>query len=276
MNRQDKGNGKRGIEWTDYTWNPVGGCRHACTWTMPDGNVARCYAADVAEGVAQSAYTHGFEHHYWNPERLQEPLQLKTPARIFLDSMSDLMGAWVPDEHICAVFDVCRRAEWHSFQLLTKNAPRLAKFAGEIPANVWVGVSMPPTTMLGHALDQQRRGRYMHKALETLALMRPYHATLITLPARPIRWLSLEPLSFDVADMLDGYRHVIDWLVIGAASRGRTYYQPDPAYVDNVLAFADTEPRIPVFFKGNLEWEPRRENYPFQTQLSLFDQEATR
>ena len=42
MNKQDKGNGKRGIEWTDYTWNPVGGCRHGCRWEMPDGAIALC------------------------------------------------------------------------------------------------------------------------------------------------------------------------------------------------------------------------------------------
>lgn len=32
MNKQDKGNGRRGIEWTEYTWNPVGGCQHGCRW----------------------------------------------------------------------------------------------------------------------------------------------------------------------------------------------------------------------------------------------------
>lgn len=141
MNKQ----GPNGIEWTQFSWNPVSGCHHACTWTMPDGRVAECYAKTVAERVAMTAYPEGFAHHYWHPERLEEPLKVKKPARIFLDSMSDLMGAWVPDEQIEDVLDICRRASWHQFQLLTKNAPRLLKFNGRIPSNVWVGVSAPPS-----------------------------------------------------------------------------------------------------------------------------------
>jgi protein gp37 len=65
---------------------------------MPDGSVAICYAEAVAERLAASAYPHGFAHHYWRPEMLQAPLKVKQPAKIFLDSMSDLMGHWVPDE----------------------------------------------------------------------------------------------------------------------------------------------------------------------------------
>src|SRR5687768_11051635 len=102
MNKQGQiVNGKvvGGIEWTKtilpdgterqgYTWNPVAGCKHACRWTMPDGSVAVCYAETVAEKVAGSAYPHGFSHHYWHPKRLNEPLGLKEPAKIFMDSMS--------------------------------------------------------------------------------------------------------------------------------------------------------------------------------------------
>ena len=45
LNKQGKGK----IEWTDFTWNPVGGCRHACRWKMPDGTIARCYAESFVE-----------------------------------------------------------------------------------------------------------------------------------------------------------------------------------------------------------------------------------
>lgn len=43
MNKQKTAKG-RGIEWTDYTWNPVRGCQHGCRWTMPDGTIAKCYS----------------------------------------------------------------------------------------------------------------------------------------------------------------------------------------------------------------------------------------
>ena len=247
MNKQgSKGKG-RGIEWTQYTWNVIRGCQHACRWTMPDGTVAVCYAETIANNVAQNAYPHGFEHHYWNPQVLEEPLKLREPSRIFLDSMSDLMGAWVPDEQIHAVLDVCKRAHWHSFQLLTKNAPRLEQF--DFPANVWVGVSAPPTQMFGKSLTLDQQKRLVERQLRALSLVR----------GAGVRWMSIEPLSFDIAPLL--VNAPLDWVVIGAATNGMRTYQPKREWVENVLAVMD-EQHIPVFFKGNLQWDAWREAYP--------------
>jgi protein gp37 len=253
MNKQNKGNGARGIEWTDYTWNPVAGCKFGCEWLMPDGQTAQCYAKTVAEGLAQHAYPDGFERVYWHPDRLDQPLRLKTPSKIFLDSMSDLLGAGVPDEYVRAVFDVCRRAYWHDFQILTKNPARLLKLAHEIPANVWAGVSAPPTFMRGHQVNQEAM---MNRALECLSKI---HTS--TRGPR-VLWMSLEPLSFDVAVLLHSwYAKFLDWLVIGAASNGRTTYQPDPEHVQHVLNWA--APRgVKIFFKGNLDWTPHLEHWP--------------
>lgn len=251
MNKQDKGNGNRGIEWTDYTWNPVGGCKHACRWQMPDGSIARCYAESVAEGVARAAYPQGFGAHYWNPQRLDEPPAVKEPSRIFLDSMSDLMGAWIPDDQVRRVLDACRATPRHEFQLLTKAPARLLKFADAFPKNVWIGVSMPPTVFMGHHLSPEQQARYMARTMDVFE-------TLCERAPENILWLSLEPLSFDVAPLL---RPVVDWLVIGAATNGRTAYQPDRAHVENVLGFANHH-GVPVFFKGNLDWSPWREEFP--------------
>lgn len=254
MNKQDKGNGSRGIEWTDYTWNPVGGCRHACKWVMPDGSVAQCYAKSVAEGVAMAAYPDGFEHHYFSPTRLDEPLKLKTPSKIFLDSMSDLMGHWVPDEHIYRVFDTCRAADWHLFQLLTKNPIRLLNFTDSIPANVWIGASLPPSYMWGNRLAHDQQTRMFTKTLEVFRSL--------SFLLDNILWLSLEPLSFNAAEIMRDFTYLyVSWIVIGAASNGRGLYQPDPAHVNSVLNLADSL-NIPVFFKGNLDWLPRREEFP--------------
>lgn len=35
---QNKAN--RGIEWCDYTNNPIGGCLHGCKWDMPEYSAA--------------------------------------------------------------------------------------------------------------------------------------------------------------------------------------------------------------------------------------------
>lgn len=248
MNKQYKSPDSRGIEWTDYTWNPVAGCRHACRWTMPDGSVAICYAETVAERVAGSAYPNGFTHHYWHPKRLNEPLGLKEPAKIFMDSMSDLMGHWVPDEQIKEVLQICERTPQHSYQLLTKNAPRLTQF--KFPKNVWVGVSAPPSFMMGKPLTYDQQVRMVQRQL---AILRNVDAK--------IRWMSIEPLSFDIAPLLVDRHAPLEWVVIGAATNGNKVYQPDPEWTENVLIWADGN-NCPVFFKGNLKWEVWREEFP--------------
>lgn len=261
MNKQDKGNGKRGIEWTDYTWNPVGGCKHDCKWTMPDGSEARCYAADVAEGVARAAYPNGFEDHYWHAQRLREPLAVKERSRIFLDSMSDIFGAWVPQSHVEQVFATVEAAYWHEFQALTKAPKIILKYADQLPDNLWIGVSMPPSHMMGHALSHDQQVRFLH------ATNRVFQQLRQDWRKSNVLWMSLEPLSFDVAPYVRF--DLLDWIVIGAASNGRTKYQPDPVHVQNVLDVADSH-NIPVFFKGNLEWGPRREFFPVVDTADLF------
>ena len=260
MNRQGKlVNGKvaGGIEWTKtvnsdgteqrgFTWNPVGGCFHRCRWTMPDGTTATCYAELVAENVAQAAYPLGFANHYWNPGRLGEPLRVKQPARIFLDSMSDLMGHWVPGEQIQAVLDICQQASQHTFQLLTKNAPRLAQFA--YPPNIWVGVSSPPDSFMGKPLSRPQQIRMLKRSLEVLRQIEV-----------PVKWMSVEPLSWDIAPHLVG--SALNWVVVGAATNGPRQYQPEPEHVSRLLGVLDRE-QVPVFFKGNLEWQPWREGFP--------------
>jgi protein gp37 len=252
MNKQYKSPTKRGIEWTDYTWNPVGGCKHGCRWSMPDGSIAECYAETVAERVAQSTYPNGFEHHYWRPELLNEPLSLSKPSRIFLDSMSDLMGAWVSDDQIEQVLEVCTKASWHSFQLLTKNAPRLTQF--RFPPNVWVGVSAPPSIMFGKPLTYNQQVRMLARMMEVLKTIDV-----------PVRWMSIEPLSFDIAPLLEDSE--LEWAVIGAATNGSKAYQPRAEWVQNVLDVLDAQ-GTQVFFKGNLTWTPWREDFPI-TQATL-------
>jgi protein gp37 len=232
MNEQ----GPKGIEWTNFTWNPVGGCEHDCKWAMPDGSIAQCYAKTIAEKF-RKVYPEGFEHHYWRPHLLKEPLKMKRPARIFLDSMSDLMGAWVPDEQIQQVLEVASQAHWHTFQLLTKNAPRLLKF--EFPPNVWVGVSAPPTFILGKEMDRKQQSRMLARTLDVLGQVKAQTT-----------WMSIEPLSWDIAPEMES--HPLQWIVIGAASNGKKVYQPNPVWVQNLLNLMD-QTETPVFFKGNLK-----------------------
>ena len=91
---------KTKIEWCDMTWNPVTGCKLGCPY---------CYAAKLARRFGKS-----FEPEF-HSERLAQPAQIKKPQNIFVCSMADLFGEWVPDEWIKAVFDACAAAPQHRY-----------------------------------------------------------------------------------------------------------------------------------------------------------------
>jgi protein gp37 len=242
---------RRGIQWTDATWNPVGGCQHACRWTMPDGSTAICYAEEIANKF-DAIYKDGFAHHYWRPAMLGEPLKEKKPMKIFMDSMADLFGRWVPADQIEQVIATARAADWHAFQSLTKNAPRLLGF--DLPANMWVGCSSPPDSMFGQNLTRAQQEKMLHRILDVLAQK-----------TRNITWISFEPLSWDVAPIVAQYPGVLDWSVIGAATNGRKTYAIDPGLVRNLVDVLDAQ-KVPIFYKGNLEGNPAagpwREMFP--------------
>jgi protein gp37 len=234
-------NGKlisRGIEWTDATWNPIAGCQHGCRWKMPDGSIAICYAEHVAEGVAKHAYEQGFEHHYWKPKHLDSPKKKKTPLKIFVGSMADLFGHWVLAEQIEAVLSVARECPEHIFQLLTKNPVRTKDF--DMPSNVWVGTSSPPDFMWGKQLSTVQRERMLHRMLESLSQA---EAT--------VKWMSIEPLSWNVAPILKQYPDILNWAVIGAASNGSTLYAPKAEDFFEVQSVLDSQ-NVAIFFKGNM------------------------
>lgn len=279
-----------GIEWLKrilpdlsemqgFTWNVVGGCLHRCQWIMPqtDGSdtprIAECYAKDVAEtGVAKTHYPQGFEHHYFTAKRLKEPVRHKTPRRIFPDSMSDLLGAWVPKEQLEQVIDAMRQAHWHVFCLLTKNAPRYKKIK-DLPSNVWAGASTPPDYMFGKRLDRHQQEAMLEKIMSIFADL-----------VHPVKWLSIEPLSWDVSAIIRTwlwvYPAALQWIVIGAASDGNKTIQPDEELFRKLIAVCD-EFAIPVFFKGNLDRDLAiriggrwREDFPTSDPLRKFDVEV--
>jgi protein gp37 len=105
MNKQ----GKDGIEWCDFTWNPVTGCNHGCSY---------CYAKGMYHRFNRS-----FEPMF-NPKKLDEPAKKKKPSKIFVVSAGDLFGEWVPDEWIDEVFMKCQEVDRHSYLFLTKNPKR--------------------------------------------------------------------------------------------------------------------------------------------------------
>jgi protein gp37 len=181
------------IEWTDATWNPVRGC------TKISPGCKLCYAEVFAErfrGVPGHPYEQGFDLRLV-PEKLAEPLRWQTPKMIFVNSMSDLFHEGVPDEYIEAVARVMVKAEWHTYQILTKRSARMAsllrgrlRFAAKA-AHIWWGVSV----------ENREYGL-------------PRLRDLQKSPAA-IRFLSVEPLLEELGSLnLSG----IHWVIVGGES----------------------------------------------------------
>ena len=243
MNRQ---NPPKGIEWTrirdadgeelpGYTWNPTGGCFHGCTWQMPDGSITECYAKTIAERFTR-AYNHGFEHHYWRPHNLDAPLKVKDPAGIFVGSMADLFGHWVPGEQIDLVIHTMRQARQHTFQTLSKFPIRLPDF-NPFPDNVWVGVSLPAGHLMSETGGARALGAYMRH-------MRRIEAR--------VRFMSIEPLWFDVTPVFEEWLETgedlpFEWVIIGAATNGRSIFQPDVEWTGRLIELLDDAESADIF-----------------------------
>jgi protein gp37 len=100
---------KTRIEWCDWTWNPIVGCEPI------SAGCQNCYAASISKRFGLP-----WGQPVFRPERLEEPLKVEKPARIFVCSMGDFFHAKVLREWKEAVFRVIDRAPRHTFIFLTK------------------------------------------------------------------------------------------------------------------------------------------------------------
>lgn len=133
---------KTSIEWAQETWNPLAGCKEispGCT---------NCYAAVMAHRLAamgQEKYKGTTKKAAsgkvtwtgkinFDPSALMIPLKRKKPTTWFVNSMSDLFHADVPDEYIDKVFAVMALCPQHTFQVLTKRAERLPRYFQSLQA----------------------------------------------------------------------------------------------------------------------------------------------
>lgn len=114
------------------TWNPVGGCKHHC---YGDG----CWAAHQAPRIPR--YNDGFDH----PKLFEHELKKRFHGDVvvFVASMGDLFGEWVPDEWIFKVIEAMKKSDPKvTFFLETKNPARYAKFLYLLPPNTIISTTI--------------------------------------------------------------------------------------------------------------------------------------
>lgn len=226
------------IQWTDRTWNPVRGC------SIVSPGCVNCYAMKQAHRFSgEGRAYHGLTKQtsagpQWTgkirtvSDALLEPLSWRKPARVFVNSMSDLFHEDVPDVFIVEVFATMALAHRHTFQILTKRPERMRQWfaangrAADVAVavfkrfprlrqadvesrravkqwplpNVWLGVS---------AEDQQRADERIPLLLQTPAAVRfvsaepllgPIDLERVPLPGAAERWYELKGVAQPAAE----------------------------------------------------------------------------
>ena len=232
---------KTKIEWCDSTWNPVTGCYHGCPYCYARNMINRfswkAYITAPAEGVKEInepvkdengkriPYPFAFTptlHRY----RLED-YKDKPGRTIFVCSMADLFGEWVPDEWIEDVFAACKAAPQHRYLFLTKNPKRYIQLsnAGKLPSasNMWYGTTV--TTA-----EQEY---YYNKGLLDWS-----HT-----------FISIEPIMGNFTD-LNGVPP--QWIIVGAETGNRKeMVVPQKAWIENLVSECKKH-SIPIFMKDSL------------------------
>ena len=263
---------KTKIEWADYTWNPVTGCLHGCGY---------CYARKIANRFAGGGYGKekdmfiskykgdAFKPPYvlndpqlvktkddwyrvapypfgfaptFHKYRLNEPQQVKKSSKIFVVSMGDLFGEWIPDEWIWKVYEACGKADWHKYLFLTKNPEAYAKvfYRSELDYrhNFWLGTTVT---------DDKSFCEKGYELFESTGADQKRHAH---------RFLSIEPLLNKIGDKALRNIQFIDWIIVGQQTNPDR--PPKDEWVQAIIDKCRTA-GVPVFVKS-----PLYEKFPIQ------------
>ncbi len=251
------------IDWCDSTWNPVTGCLHGCEY---------CYARNIAHRfggfteledtdldykeicesniveiekplkylndkgkIGKSVYPFFFKPTLYR-YKLDEPKKWKKGRNIFVCSMADLFGKWVPDEWIQGVFAACEKAPQHNYLFLTKNPHRYVELAEKgilrRYGNMWYGWT--------EVSDRKRPH----------ILCFPYHVNT---------FVSVEPILDKVHPSLG------DWIIVGAETgRRKDKVIPKREWIEQIVDDC-RKYKIPLFMKSSLSeiWgEPLIQKFP--------------
>ena len=283
---------KTKIEWATDTWNPTTGCDRV------SAGCDNCYALGMAKrlkamGSADyqtdgdpktSGPGFGLAIH---PHRLDQPLRWKKPRKVFVNSMSDLFHADVPDEHLNRVFDVMEQAQRHTFQILTKRHARMRTFmqgrmdrkreyadqfascpteamrtspaakdarfrAENPPSNIWLGVSVE---------SQQWADIRIPALLDTPAAVRFLSCEPLLGPVDLMEFLHVRPIGKDLTDLPlppSGAEAcglpALHWVIVGGESgHGARPMHPDWA---RNLRDQCAAAKVPYLFKQWGAWAP--------------------
>lgn len=216
---------KTKIEWTDYSWNPITGCKHGCWY---------CYAHKLFTRFHRS-----FEPTF-HPERLDELKKLKKPAKIFVCSVADIFAHWTPREWGQRVIDEVQKPEYNhlTFQLLTKAPENMGYYHINPQPNIWIGVTITGQDEIN----------------EMNTLVEGWEGN---------KFVSFEPLLEPINPNRAGFKIYfpkIGWVIIGRLT-GSSRVKLEKEWVQTLIEECRAN-GIPVFVKDNVNWEEKIQEFP--------------
>lgn len=202
----------------------------------------------------------------------------KKGRNIFVCSMADLFGEWVPDDWKIEVLDACKKAPQHNYIFLTKDpigysiwpTKKYPKF-DDIHAytdNMWLGVTYTGTERLEGHYQEWEIGNGLTTWSNFWYLWRMSGAIL---PTKAHKFISIEPLSCDICEVEDEResgkllehfllpdKHVVcskpffEWIIVGAETgRRKDKVVPKREWVEKLLDLC-RKADIPLFMKSSL------------------------
>lgn len=163
--------------------------------------------------------------------KLDEPQRWKKPRTIFVCSMADLFGDWVPDEWIEQVFKACEAAPQHRYLFLTKNPKRYVdlyvKDILRVHDSFWYGSTI------------------------TNANDRFYYSRMPD--DNPHTFCSVEPIFESIGfEPIGTMRIMPDWVIVGAETGNRKgKVVPRKEWIDEIAAECKRNGK-PLFMKDSL------------------------
>ena len=292
---------KTKIDWCDSTWNPVTGCLHGCEYCYARGIASRfstCWDKMTDDKVVvldekiygeedekALPYPYGFKPTLYR-YRLNE-YQNKKGRNIFVCSMADLFGKWVPDDWKIEVLEACRKAPQHNYLFLTKdpigysiwNTENHPHFTDDdvFTENMWLGVTYTGKERLEGHYQEWEIGQSMSIWTNFWYLWRMSGSIL---PTKAHKFISIEPLSCDICEVEDerdgekllehfllpaGYKSYFEWIIVGAETgRRKDKVIPKREWIEKLVDLC-RKADIPLFMKSSLAdiWgEPLIQEFP--------------